>query len=55
MSTQLEVEPTTYLGDSVYAGYDNGMLFICTENGGQPEDVIYLEPEVINAIIEFVS
>ena len=46
---------TTYLGDSVYAGRAAGMVFICTDNGDGPENVIYLEPEVIQAFIKFVK
>jgi hypothetical protein len=47
------VKATTYLGDSVYAGRDFGTLFICTDNGCGPENVIFFEPEVFEALLNF--
>jgi len=36
-----------YLGDSVYAALQDGLLMLTTENGLGPTNTIYLEPEVI--------
>ncbi len=45
-----------YLGDSVYAEHDNGMIKLTTENGlpDDPSNTIYLEPEVMRALLRFV-
>lgn len=45
-----------YLGDSVYAEWsrDDGMVRLTTENGpGAPGNVIWLEPEVMEALLAF--
>lgn len=44
----------TYLGDSVYAEMDNGMIKLTTENGFGPNNTIYLEPEVYQNLVEWV-
>lgn len=36
----------SYLGDSVYAGYDGYHLVLTTENGSGPSNTIYLDPIV---------
>jgi hypothetical protein len=45
-----------YLGDSVYAEVKNGGIIITTENGQpfDPTNIIFLEPEVVNAFLRFV-
>lgn len=45
----------TYLGDSVYADIENGMIKLTTENGGPPNDIIFLEPAVFDALVAFVK
>lgn len=45
----------TYLGDSVYAELESGMIKLYTDNGFGPQDVIYLEPEVYQALLKFVE
>jgi hypothetical protein len=41
----------TYLGDSVYAEYNSfGQIVLTTENGAEPSNTIYLEPEVYTAL-----
>jgi hypothetical protein len=41
-----------YLGDSVYADIEDGMVKLTTENGypDDPRNVIFLEPEVYRAL-----
>lgn len=45
----------TYLGDGVYADTEDGMLKLTTENGYGASNTIYLEPEVIDALIRYVN
>jgi len=45
----------TYLGDSVYADSDGHMITLTTENGGPPSNTIYLEPEVYESLVKFVT
>ena len=40
----------TYLGDSVYVEVEDGVLKLTTENGQDPSNTIYLEPEVYRAL-----
>lgn len=44
----------TYLGDSVYAAFDElGRIVLTTDNGYGPSNTIVLEPEVFGALGEF--
>lgn len=45
----------TYLGDSVYVENDPGtnMIKLYTNNGFGADQVIYLEPEVWDALVEW--
>jgi len=48
----------TYLGDSVYAEINEwGQITLTTENGlpNDPANVIYLEPEVFQALCNYVK
>ena len=47
-------ETTTYLGDSVYAEIDGGMIKLTTDNGFGPSNTIYLEVSVYQALTRFV-
>ena len=42
-----------YLGDSVYAQWYLGDIWLTTENGMGPSNSIYLEPEVYRALLRF--
>jgi len=44
-----------YLGDSVYAELERGMLKLTTDNGMGPNNIIFLEPEVYTALVQYVS
>lgn len=44
-----------YLGDSVYAAVENGMIKLTTENGDGPSNTIYLEPEVMIQLHRFAT
>jgi hypothetical protein len=45
-------EPTTYLGDGVYAEFDGWMVKLTTHRA-DGEHVIYFEPEVYDALVRF--
>jgi hypothetical protein len=45
----------TYLGDSVYAEVENGMIKLTTENGFGPTNTIFLEGFVITNLNEYVA
>lgn len=47
--------PKQYLGDSVYASIEGGMIKLTTENGYGPSNEIFLEPEVYEALIGYVK
>ena len=47
--------PKRYLGDSVYADFDGYMVSLTTENGLGPSNVIHLEPQVYDALIQYVE
>lgn len=45
-----------YLGDSVYAGIDEiGRVWIYTNNGGDNENLICLEEEVIDLLVAYLE
>ena len=47
----------SYLGDSVYVEYEDGMVKLTTWNGhpDDPRNVIYLESEVYGALLRWVE
>ena len=44
-----------YLGDSVYALFDGYNMTLYLDNGYGPKSQIVLEPEVMNAFLNFVE
>lgn len=44
-----------YLGDGVYAYFDGQGVELRTNSFDNPENTIYLEPEVFQALIEFYN
>ena len=46
-----------YLGDSVYAetGDFPGEVILTTDNGDGPSNTIYLDPQVFQALVQFVA
>ena len=42
-----------YLGDSVYAEVQHGMIKLTTDNGNGPNNTIFLEDIVVEHLIEF--
>lgn len=51
------IKTKVYLGDSVYAEKVGGMLKLTTNNGhsDDPRNIIYLEPEVLRALVQFAK
>ena len=47
--------PKVYLGDSVYVDYDTFGYTLTTENGYGPSNTIYLDSEVLNKFLTYVS
>jgi hypothetical protein len=47
----------TYLGDSVYAAVEDGMIKLTTENGlpSDPSNTIYLDPQVCDALARYIE
>jgi hypothetical protein len=45
-----------YLGDSVYADIEHGMVKLTTENGlpSDPSNTILLEPEIVVALNRYI-
>jgi hypothetical protein len=43
----------SYLGDGVYAESQSGGILLTSENGVSVLDSIFLEPEVLDALINF--
>lgn len=50
-----ESNEKVYLGDAVYASYDGYHIVLTTENGIRIANVIYLEPQVFQALIEYAN
>lgn len=44
-----------YLGDGVYVSFDGFGLTLTTENGIAVTNVIYLEPQVLEALNKYVA
>jgi len=44
-----------YMGDSVYASLENGMIALTTENGFGPSNTIYLENNVARTLVDFMK
>lgn len=44
-----------YLGDSVYAEVESGMIKLTTDNGAGPSNTIYLELEVYRSLDQYVD
>lgn len=45
--------PATYLGDGVYAIFDGYGVWLHANDHKDPTDRIYLEPQVMQALIRF--
>ena len=53
--TARERPPKTYLGDGAYAEWDERGLVLTAENGIEVTDTVVLEPEVLVALIRYLS
>ena len=47
------MEPTDYLGDGVYVVLQNGMIELRANDLDNPTAIIYLERNVLQALIQF--
>jgi hypothetical protein len=46
---------TRYLGDGVYAAFDGRGAWLTAEDGVRATDGIYIEPEVMKALVVFFA
>lgn len=44
-----------YLGDGVYVDFDGWSIILTTEDGVNVTNRIVLEPEVVNALLQFLN
>lgn len=44
-----------YLGDSVYADYDDYQITLTTENGAHPSNTIIIDHDVLHNLIHFLE
>jgi len=49
------VEPIGYLGDGVYVVLQNGMIELRANDLENPTDIVYLERNVLQALIQFAT
>lgn len=45
----------TYIGDSVYCEFDGFQIRLTTENGYGPSNEIFLEDQVVNALLRQIE
>ena len=50
---RVDARARVYLGDGVYAAHDGFGIWLTAENGIEATDAIYLEPEVLSALIRW--
>ena len=44
-----------YLGDGVYVAVEGGMVKLTTEDGRSVTNEIYLEPEVLESLLQYIK
>jgi hypothetical protein len=49
------METKVYLGDGVYAQFDGYNIALTAEDGVRVNNIIYLEPDVMEALIKFYN
>ena len=47
--------PSSYIGDNVYAVYDGNGIWLHTASPYNPCQKVYLEPEVLRALVRFAE
>ena len=52
---QMTNENSRYIGDGVYAGFDGFGIWLYANDHANPTDKIYLEPEVVLQLVNFVK
>lgn len=45
----------TYLGDGLYVNFDGYQLMVSAENGVVATDTVYMEPNVLVALLRFAG
>lgn len=49
------INPEEYLGDGICAGFDGYSYKLTTEDGEGTNNTIYLEPSVLNSLMDFIK
>lgn len=52
---EMPVEKRRYIGDSLYVEVVNGTLVLTTEDEGEVDQVIYLEPEEVSSLLQYIE
>lgn len=52
---KMNEQDKTYLGDSVYVSHDGYQLRLTTENGYGPSNEIFLEPHLVDTLVEYLK
>lgn len=51
----MEDKVVEYLGDGLYAKIEHGQLVLLANSHVTPSDTVYLEPEVLNALLDYLK
>lgn len=51
----MTVPKKIYLGDAVYAAFDGAGITLTTEDGVRVSNEIYLEPDVVKSLFDYVE
>lgn len=49
------MENKRYLGGAVYATFEDGMIVLTVEDGQDTSQVIYMKPEVVSSLLQFIE
>lgn len=52
---QMTEENSRYIGDGVYAGFDGFGIWLHRNSHDIPDDIVFLEPPVLAALIRFAK
>ena len=55
MGTEDKIADWSYIGDAVYVVYDGFGFWLHTDDHNDPTNAIYLEPDVLSALIHYAK
>ena len=53
MSSHIQNDFATYLGDALYASWNGQVVILMANDLEHPTDTVYLEPDVMQALINY--